>query len=153
MTAAATTHRFEAEVQELLGLVIHSLYTEREIFLRELISNASDALDKRRIEGLTDETVAFGDAEAVIRLEPDPEKNTLSILDNGIGMSREEMVQNLGTLARSGTRAFLERLKDAGKDVTLVELSGEDHWLSQSETRLRTLQELDKFINGAIGKK
>ena len=116
MTAAATTHRFEAEVQELLGLVIHSLYTEREIFLRELISNASDALDKRRIEGLTDETVAFGDAEAVIRLEPDPEKNTLSILDNGIGMSREEMVQNLGTLARSGTRAFLERLKDAGKD-------------------------------------
>lgn len=115
MSTTVQTHRFEAEVQELLGLVIHSLYTEREIFLRELISNASDALDKRRIAALTDASLETGDEEPEIRLEPQRATRTLAIHDNGIGMTREELVENLGTLARSGTRAFLERLREAGQ--------------------------------------
>jgi len=115
-TAKTETHAFQAEVQELLGLMIHSLYTEKDIFLRELISNASDACDKLRIEALTHEGFKGDDEELWIRLEVDKEARTLSVLDNGIGMSREEMADNLGTIARSGTRAFLEQLKDAQKE-------------------------------------
>ena len=113
---AAERHAFGAEVQELLGLVIHSLYTEQEIFLRELLSNASDALDKRRIAALTDGTLLPEGEELGILLEADAEGRTLTVSDNGIGMTREELIENLGTIARSGTRAFLERLAEAGKE-------------------------------------
>jgi molecular chaperone HtpG len=114
-TAAKTpdTLTFEAEVQSLLDLVIHSLYTNREIFLRELISNASDALDKLRFTALTDaELLPEGD-ELCVSIERDEEAGTLTIIDNGIGMNREDLMANLGTLASSGTRRFLEELREA----------------------------------------
>ena len=95
-------HEFQAEVKQLLDLMIHSLYSERDIFLRELVSNASDAIDKLRFEGLTRPELAV--AEPEIRLEVDKDKRTLTIHDTGIGMSREEVVRNIGTIARSGTK-------------------------------------------------
>ncbi|GJM23364.1 MAG: chaperone protein HtpG [Planctomycetota bacterium] len=117
MTAQAETHRFQAETSELLDLMIHSLYSHKEIFLRELISNASDAIDKRRVAALSDEALRDNDWEPQIRLERDPEGRKLIIEDNGIGMSRQELVDNIGTIARSGTRAFLEQLR-ASKTAT-----------------------------------
>ncbi|MFN0242016.1 MAG: molecular chaperone HtpG [Planctomycetota bacterium] len=105
------TLRFQAEVQELLGLMIHSLYKHREIFLRELVSNASDAIDKRHFESLTHEELK-GDGGS-IRIELDRDARTLSIEDDGIGMTRDELTQNLGTIARSGTREFLARARAA----------------------------------------
>lgn len=116
MTTTVETHRFEAETQALLGLVIHSLYTEREIFLRELISNSSDALDRRRIEALSDAGLGVAEGEGEIRLFPDAARRMLTIEDDGIGMTREEMAANLGTIARSGTKAFLQRLAEEGKE-------------------------------------
>jgi molecular chaperone HtpG len=115
-TTQPETRRFEAETQDLLGLMIHSLYTEKDIFLRELISNASDALDKLRHASLTDESLQGGDEELEIRLEVDAEAGTLSVIDNGIGMTRDEMAENLGTIARSGTKAFLEALREKGAE-------------------------------------
>ena len=103
---------FQAEVQRLLDLVIHSLYTHKEIFLRELISNASDAIDRLRFEALTRPELLPADHEPKIRLTPDREKRTLTIEDDGIGMTRDEVVQNIGTIARSGTREALEQLKE-----------------------------------------
>mgnify|MGYP006287077039 CR=1 FL=1 len=111
---APTRHEFQAEVKQLLDLMVHSLYSNKEIFLRELISNASDALDRRRFEGLTREEVRADD-ELHIRLEPDPSERTLTIHDNGIGMSRDEVVENLGTIARSGTKEFVRQAKAAAQ--------------------------------------
>jgi molecular chaperone HtpG len=112
MTSPNTeTRSFQAETRELLDLMIHSLYTNREIFLRELLSNASDALDKLRFEALRDPSLRDGSNELRIRLEPDAEARTLCIDDNGIGMTREEIVENIGTIARSGTRAFVDELR------------------------------------------
>ncbi|MGE0401934.1 MAG: molecular chaperone HtpG [Kofleriaceae bacterium] len=110
-------HEFQAEVKQLLDLMIHSLYSERDIFLRELISNASDAIDKLRFEQLTRPELGAGEPE--IRLEVDKDKRTLSISDTGIGMSREEVVRNIGTIARSGTKEFIGALKqgDAAKSA------------------------------------
>lgn len=112
MTAQAETHRFQAETRELLDLMIHSLYSHKEIFLRELISNASDALDKRRVAALGDEALRDTNWEPRILLEADADARTLTIEDNGIGMSRQELIDNIGTIARSGTRAFLEQLRE-----------------------------------------
>ena len=103
---------FQAEVQRLLDLVIHSLYTDKEIFLRELVSNASDAIDRLRFEALTNPGLLPEGHEPKIRLVPDKESRTLVIEDDGIGMTRDEVVQNIGTIARSGTREALEALKD-----------------------------------------
>jgi molecular chaperone HtpG len=114
-TTQPETHEFQAETRELLDLMIHSLYTHGEIFLRELISNASDALDKLRFEALKDTSLRPGDEELRVRLEPDAEARTLVIEDNGIGMTRQEVIDNIGTIARSGTQAFLEELKKASK--------------------------------------
>ncbi len=102
-------HSFGAEVGRLLDLVVHSLYSEREIFLRELVANAADAVDRRRFEALTDPKLA-PPPEAKIRVVPDKEASTLLISDDGIGMTRQEMFDNLGTIARSGTRAFAQNL-------------------------------------------
>jgi molecular chaperone HtpG len=114
MNAASERIAFQTEVEELLDLMIHSLYSHREIFLRELVSNASDALDKRRIEALTDPGLGFEDVRGAIRIEIEPARRLLRVIDNGIGMTRSEAVENLGTIARSGTRRFLAGLKERG---------------------------------------
>ena len=105
-------HTFGAEVGRLLDLVVHSLYSEREIFLRELVANAADAVDRRRFEALTDSSLA-PPADAKIRIVPDKQGSTLLISDDGIGMTRQELIDNLGTIARSGTRAFAQNLASA----------------------------------------
>ena len=110
--AVLEQHTFGAEVGRLLDLVVHSLYSEREIFLRELVANAADAVDRRRFEALTDQTLA-PPADAKIRIVPDKEASTLLITDDGIGMTRQELIDNLGTIARSGTRAFAQNLASA----------------------------------------
>ncbi len=102
-------HDFGAEVGRLLDLVVHSLYSEREIFLRELVANAADAVDRRRFEALTDQTLS-PPADAKIRIVPDKDARTILISDDGIGMTRQELIDNLGTIARSGTKAFGEKL-------------------------------------------
>jgi molecular chaperone HtpG len=107
--AVLEQHSFGAEVGRLLDLVVHSLYTEREIFLRELVANAADAVDRRRFEALTDSTLA-PPVDAKIRIVPDKSGSTLLISDDGIGMTRQELIDNLGTIARSGTRAFAQNL-------------------------------------------
>ena len=111
--AQAETHSFQAETARLLELMIHSLYTNKEIFLRELISNASDALDRLRFESLTNAELLGDDAELRIRLETNPKARTLTVSDNGIGMTREEVIENIGTIAKSGTRELLERLQES----------------------------------------
>ncbi len=110
--AKAERHDFGAEVGRLLDLVVHSLYSDREIFLRELVANAADAIDRRRFEALTDPALALPE-DAAIRLVADKDARTLAIADTGIGMTRDELIQNLGTIARSGTRAFGEKLEGA----------------------------------------
>ena len=112
---------FQAEVAKLLDIVVHSLYSNPEIFLRELISNASDACDKLRYQALTDATLLEGDGAFAIRIEPDKAKRTLSIIDNGIGMNHDELIENLGTIARSGTAAFLAGIKhDAKSELSQI---------------------------------
>lgn len=110
---AKETHEFQAETKELLDLMIHSIYTNHEIFLRELISNASDALDKLHFESLTDQELLGGDKTFEILLTTDKDKHTLTIDDSGIGMTRQEVVDNIGTIAKSGTKAFMAKLKEA----------------------------------------
>ena len=125
---AKEQHEFQAETRQLLDLMIHSIYTNREIFLRELISNASDAIDKLHFESLTNTDITGGDTSYEIFLVPDKESKTLSISDNGIGMNREELIENIGTIAKSGTKAFLETLKKAkesGEDVTGKDMIGQ----------------------------
>lgn len=107
-----TTKQFQTEVQQLLDLVIHSLYSNRDIFLRELISNASDAIDKVRFEAHSNEALLEGNADWQIKLIPDKTAGTLTIRDNGIGMTAEEVETNIGTIAHSGTRAFLKNIKE-----------------------------------------
>jgi molecular chaperone HtpG len=115
------TRSFQAEVSRLLEIVAHSLYSEKEIFLRELISNASDACDRLRYAALTEPGLAEGDTEYRVTLTPDKPARTLTIADNGIGMNREELIDNLGTIARSGTAAFVSQLSgDARKDMGLI---------------------------------
>ena len=109
----AETLPFKTELKQLLHLIIHSLYSHKDIFLRELISNASDAIDTARFQSLTKADLLEGDAEWRIKIAVDEAKGTLTISDNGIGMSRATIVENLGTIAKSGTRAFLESLKEA----------------------------------------
>ncbi len=112
--ATAEKHVFQAEIQQLLDLVVHSLYTDKDIFLRELISNASDSMEKvRHLEGTEKDFKDAGD-DLEITLEMDKEAKTITLTDRGIGMTREELVENLGTIAHSGTKAFLEQLKETG---------------------------------------
>ncbi|MBC8028097.1 MAG: molecular chaperone HtpG [Steroidobacteraceae bacterium] len=120
-TPAKETLGFQAEVRELLRLMIHSLYSHKEIFLRELISNASDANDKLRFESLSNPALMAGDTELAIWIEADTAKGTLTLRDNGIGMSRAEVISNLGTIARSGTAEFFKKLSgDQQKDSQLI---------------------------------
>ena len=123
MNDAAERHEFQTEVRQLLDLMIHSLYSHKEVFLRELISNASDALDKRRFEALTRPELAPAD-ELAIELEADAAARTLTVRDNGIGMSRAEVVDNIGTIARSGTGEFLAALREREGQAVPPELIG-----------------------------
>jgi molecular chaperone HtpG len=119
-SASAETHAFQAEVAELLDLMVHSVYSETDIFLRELISNASDACDKLRYEAIAKPELLAGDEKLVIRIRPDKANRSLAIADNGIGMDRQELIDNLGTLARSGTKAFLKGLAEAKEGASLI---------------------------------
>jgi len=120
-TATKETHGFQAEVTQLLQLMIHSLYGNKEIFLRELISNASDAADKLRFEALTDKALFESDPDLKIRVSFDREARTITVADNGIGMSRQEVIDNIGTIAKSGTREFMQRLTgDQARDANLI---------------------------------
>ncbi len=121
--SARETHGFQAEVRELLKLMIHSLYSHREIFLRELISNASDACDRLRFAAIADGALLADDPELGIRIDADPNAGTLTITDNGIGMTREEAIANLGTIARSGTAEFFRSL--SGDEQKASQLIGQ----------------------------
>lgn len=119
--AKAQTHEFQTEVSQLLHLMIHSLYSNKEIFLRELISNASDACDKLRFEALSNADLYENDSELAIKVDFDAEAGTVTITDNGIGMNHDEIIQNIGTIAKSGTKQFFESLTgDQAKDASLI---------------------------------
>lgn len=116
----AQSHEFQAEVAELLNLMVHSVYSETDIFLRELISNGSDACDKVRYEAIAKPELLAGNDKLAIRIIPDAAAKTLTISDSGIGMDRQELIDNLGTVARSGTKAFLKGMKDAKESLGLI---------------------------------
>ena len=117
----AHTHAFQAEVRQLLHLVAHSLYSNRDIFLRELVSNASDACDKLRYLAIDDAALWEGDGELRIRIDFDEQARTLTVGDNGIGLSMQDAIDHLGTIAKSGTREFMSQLGDAAKpDAKLI---------------------------------
>ncbi|MBI5348278.1 MAG: ATP-binding protein, partial [Chloroflexi bacterium] len=120
MTTEPQTLEFRAEVRQLLDILAHSLYTDRELFLRELISNASDALNRLQFETLTNRDVLDADAELKITVTGSEDGKTLIVSDNGIGMSREEMIENLGTIAHSGAKAFIESIKEGGSAQDII---------------------------------
>ena len=125
---AKSTMKFKTEVSQLLELVTHSLYSNKEIFIRELVSNASDALDKLRLEGLRDKKILEDNSDFKISINFNKDAKTITITDNGIGMTKDEIVDNIGTIAKSGTKEFLAKLKDlksADKDANTDQLIGQ----------------------------
>ena len=126
MTEQKQTHEFKTEVQQLLNLIIHSLYSNKEIFLRELISNASDAMDRLRFKAQTERDLLGSDPEFKIKITPDGIRQTLEISDNGIGMTQDELLENIGTIAKSGTADFVEAVRQLNQtDVLTPELIGQ----------------------------
>src|ERR1700730_5167910 len=116
----AQTRPFQAEVAQLLHLMVHAVYSETEVFLRELVSNGSDACDKLRYEAIAKPELTADGAALLIRIRPDAAAGTLAITDTGIGMDRAELIDNLGTVARSGTRAFISQLAEAKEGLGLI---------------------------------
>jgi len=126
MAVRTETHEFKTEIKQMLNLIINSLYSHKEIFLRELISNASDAIDKLRFRAQTEEGILGDDTEFKIKIERDAIKNTLTIEDNGIGMTYDDVLENIGTIAKSGTDDFLKAMEQFNKDAALTpELIGQ----------------------------
>jgi molecular chaperone HtpG len=119
-TRTPETLEFRAEVQQLLNILAHSLYTEREIFLRELVSNASDALNRIQFEMLTNRDVVDPDAKLEIHVDFDSDAHTLTISDTGIGMTHDELIENLGTIAHSGAAAFLQQLSEGQRPADII---------------------------------
>src|SRR3954463_7964074 len=120
VTTTKETHGFQTEVKQLLHLMIHSLYGNKEIFLRELVSNASDACDKLRFEAVANTALLENDPDLRIRVAYDTAAGTITVSDNGIGMSRQEVIEHIGTIAKSGTREFFSQLGDGARDAQLI---------------------------------
>ena len=135
---------FQAEVTQLLDLMIHSLYSNKEIFLREVISNASDAIDRLRFAMLSDESLHENDSELQIQVAYDKDARTITVSDNGIGMSRDEVAEQIGTIAKSGTHEFFRSLPEQ-RFPTLVTL-GEHVWLDNRDERFTA--GLDMLVSG-----
>ncbi|MBV1910385.1 MAG: molecular chaperone HtpG [Kangiellaceae bacterium] len=150
--ASKETHSFQTEVKQLLNLMVHSLYSNKEIFVRELVSNAADAADKLRFEALSNNNYYENDSELKIRITADKEAGTLTISDNGIGMNKEEVMQNLGTIARSGTSEFIEQMsKEQKADSNLIGQFGVGFYSSfivADEVEVRTRRAGDSATDG-----
>ena len=146
--------QFQTEVDQLLQLMIHSLYSNKEIFLRELVSNSNDACDKLRFEGVSDDSLFEGNSDLHIEIESDSEAGTITIRDNGIGMNRDEVISNIGTIAKSGTKEFLKKLSDdQSKDANLIGQFGVGFYsafIVAEKVTLKTRRAGDDVANGTI---
>ena len=146
---ASQTLGFQAEVKQLLHLMIHSLYSNKEIFLRELVSNASDACDKLRFEAIDQPDLMEGAGELHVRVDFDKAARTITISDNGVGLSRDEAVANLGTIARSGTRELCEALMEAVADQKRQLLEDDDYRLQEQKSQEQMEYEIRQSITRA----
>ena len=152
--ATKQTHAFQTEVSQLLHLMIHSLYSNKEIFLRELVSNASDAVDKLKFESLSNDALVEGKEELAIHVSVDKDAGTITISDNGIGMTQDEVMENIGTIANSGTKKFLQGLDEKqAEDSNLIGQFGVGFYsafIVANEVTLTTRRAGEDKTNGTV---